>query len=146
MKISTKKVERDIPSISKPSNTTCVSCQKDKQTRSLFKEKEYYNSQPLELVHINLCGPMRVQSINCNKYFILSIDDYSIMTSVQFLKHKSEIFDMFKVFKNQVENQIGRIIKCIRSDGGGDFISDEFIEYYEKYDIRKKISMARTPQ
>lgn len=89
---------------------------------------------------------MRVQSINCNKYFILSIDDYSIMTSVQFLKHKSEIFDMFKVFKNQVENQIGRIIKCIRSDGGGDFISDEFIEYYEKYDIRKKISMARTPQ
>lgn len=77
---------------------------------------------------------------------MLCINDYSRMTWVQFLKHKSKLFDTFKVFKNQVENQIGRRIKCLRLDRGDDFISDEFTEYCEKYGIRIQLSMVRTPQ
>ena len=109
VKISANKAIRDIISISKPSKNTYVSCQKGNQTRSSFKEKEYYTSQPLELVHTDLCGPMRTQSINGDKYFMLCINDYSRMKWVQFLKHNLKAFDMFKVFKNQVENQMPKV-------------------------------------
>lgn len=98
-KLNTKKVVRDILSIFKSSNNTCTSCKKVDQTIISFKLIKYHTSKPLELFHTNLCGPMRTQSINDDKYFLLCIDDYSIMTWVDFLKHKSYDFDMFNIFK-----------------------------------------------
>jgi len=59
---------------------------------------------------------MRIQSINCDKYFMLCIDYYFIIIWEQFLKHNSKVFDR-----------------------GGEFISDEFTKYYEKYDMRRQL-------
>ena len=146
MNICSKRAVRDMPSISKPANDICDSCQRGKQTRTQFKAKEYHTSKPLEIIHTDLCGPMRTQSTNGDKYFILFIDDYSRMTWVQFLKHKSEAFKIFKVFKNQVENQMERRIKCLRSDRGGEFTSDEFSEFCIQHGIKRQFSAARTPQ
>jgi len=128
--IFSKRVIRDIPSISKPSNDIFDSYQKGKEIWARLKVKEYYTSKPLEIIHTDLCGPMRTQSINEDKYFMLFIDDYSRMTWVQFLKHKFEAFQMFKAFKNQVENHIERKIKCLNSDRGGEFISGEISEFF----------------
>ena len=58
-KICSKEAIRDIPNIKKSPNSMCSSCQKGKLTRSTFKTKEYYSVKPLELVHTDLCGPMR---------------------------------------------------------------------------------------
>jgi len=146
VKICSKRAVRDIPSIRKPSSSICSSCQKGKLTRSTFKTKEYYSRKPLELVHTDLCGPMRTQSSNGDRYFMLCIDDYSRMTWILFLKHKSEALEKFKTFKNLAENQIGRRIKCLRSDRGGEFISDDFNEFCHEYGIRRQFSAARTPQ
>jgi len=104
VKISLKGEIQDIPSIGRPPNSICSSCQKDKLTRSTFKKKEYYYSKPLKLVHTDLCGPMRMESINGNKYFMLCIDDYSWMTWILFLKYKSEALEKFDTFKNQKTN------------------------------------------
>jgi hypothetical protein len=60
IKINTKKLVRDISSITKSSNTICKKCQCGKQSRVSFKKKEYTTSKPLELVHINLRGPTRI--------------------------------------------------------------------------------------
>ena len=68
---------------------------------------------------------------------MLCIDDYSRMKWILFLKHKSEALEKFETFKNLAENQIGRRIKCLRSDRGGEFISDDFNEFYHKYGIRR---------
>jgi hypothetical protein len=59
-------------------------------------------------------------------YFILFIDDYTMMTWVSFLKKKSEALKKIKAFKSHVENETDLKIKCLRSDIGGEFISDEF--------------------
>ncbi|XXG85802.1 hypothetical protein AAC387_Pa11g0820 [Persea americana] len=107
-KLYSAKAVRGIPEISKPSNTICDSCQKGKQTRVVFKTKEHHSSKPLQLIHNDLCGPMRAQSTSGDKYFMLCIDDYSRMTWVLFLKHKHQALDRFKVFKAQVENQLGK--------------------------------------
>ena len=57
---------------------------------------------------------------------MLVIDEYSRLTWVAFLKEKSEAFSKFKIFEALIENQIGRKIKAIRFDRGGEFSSRQF--------------------
>eukprot|EP00253_Pinus_taeda_P035014 PITA_35014 len=68
------------------------------------------------------------------------------MCWIGLLKHKDEAFEKFKVFKALVENELDLKFKCLRSDRGGEFISDEFFEFCEKHGIKRQFSVARTPQ
>ena len=95
-------------------------------TKSSFKSKTYTSNVVLELVHTNLCGPIEVQSYKGDKYIMLFVDDYSRMMKVMFLKHKSDAFQMFKWYFARVEKEIGKSLKCLRSDRGGEFTSREF--------------------
>jgi transposase InsO family protein len=45
-----------------------------------------------------------------------------------------------------IENEMDSKIKCLRSDNGGEFISKEFMDYCRRHGIKKKFSIARTPQ
>eukprot|EP00253_Pinus_taeda_P029320 PITA_29320 len=62
------------------------------------------------------------------------------------LKHKDEAFEKFKAFKSLVENESDQKIKCLRSDRGGEFTSDEFFDFCEEHQIKRQFSTARTPQ
>ena len=62
------------------------------------------------------------------------------MVWVTFLKHKSEDFDCFKIFKKMVERETDLKLKCLRSDRGGEFTSQEFIEYCDKHGIKRQYS------
>jgi hypothetical protein len=55
-----------------------------KKTRTIFISKEYSTMKPLEIVHIDLCGPMRTRGMNGEQYFVLLIDDYTRMTAIFF--------------------------------------------------------------
>jgi hypothetical protein len=146
VKINTKQAMRDMPKIVKPSNTLCKQCQHGKQTISSFKSKEYLTTKPLEIVHTDICGPTRTQSLQGENYFMLFIDDYSIMTWVTFLKEKYESFDKFKEFKALVENETDLKIKFLTSDIRGEFISHEFEEFCEIHGIKIHFLATRTPQ
>ena len=74
------------------------------------------------------------------------IDDYTRMTRVAFLKHKSNGFEKFKAFKALVENETDMKIKCLRLDNGGEFTSNEFDDFYETNGLRRHFLVARTPQ
>jgi hypothetical protein len=112
-----------MPEISKPTSTMCKHFLHGKQTRTEFRLKEYSTTKPLEIVHTDLCGPMRTKGLNGEQYFMLLIDDYTRMTAVCFLKKKSEAFKHFRIFKEMVENEMDLRIKCLRSDNGGEFTS-----------------------
>ena len=101
-----------------------------------FKTKEHSTSRPLELVHTDLCGPTITKSLQGESYFIIFIDDYTRMTWVSFRREKSKAFELFKVFKAQVENKTDRKIKCLRLDNGGEFTSNEFNALYETHGIK----------
>ena len=75
----------------------------------------------LELVHTDVCGPMRTPSNEQNRYFILFIDEYIRMTWVYVFHEKSKVFKIFKKFKNFVEKQIGHFIKVLRCDRGKEY-------------------------
>ena len=95
----------------------CVDCVKGKLTKT--KKKGAIRSQNLlEIVHTDISGPYFF--ILCgNKYFITFIDDFSRYGYVFFIKEKSDALEMFKVFRTEVEKQLGKVIKIVRSDRGG---------------------------
>ncbi|GJR38489.1 retrotransposon protein, putative, ty1-copia subclass [Tanacetum coccineum] len=85
-------------------------------TRKSFPHRPERAKDLLGMIHIDVCGPLRHVSRQGASYFITFIDDYSRYGYVYLLKHKHEVFETFKVFKNEVENQLGKTIKAIRSD------------------------------
>jgi transposase InsO family protein len=146
VKINKNEAVRQMPEISKLANTICKHCQHGKQTRARFRIKEYSTTKPLEIVHTDLCGPMRTKGLNGEQYFMLLIDDYTRMIRVCFLKKKSEAFKCFRIFKEMVENETDLEIKCLRSDNGGEFTLKEFKNLYEEHGIKRQFSATRTPQ
>nr|GEY54807.1 hypothetical protein [Tanacetum cinerariifolium] len=100
----------------------------------------------LGLIHIDVCGPLRHVSKKGASYFITSTDDYIRYGYVYLLKHKHEVFETFKVFKSEIENQLGKTIKAIRSNRGGEYISQEFKDYLKACGIVQQLTPPYTPQ
>ena len=131
-----------MPTIKKPPNTICKSYQLGKQTRTSFKNKDVSTSRPLQLVHMDLCGPLRTNAPGGESYFMLIIDDFTILTWVEFLKYKSEAIEKFKIFKELAENQTGCKLKCIRSDKGGEFTDYDFSDLCNEHGINQHFTIV----
>ena len=115
-------------------------------TRTQFKYNNFTSTnKPLELVHMDLCGPSRKEGMEREIYFMLVIDDYSRLTCVAFLKEKFEAFEKFKVFKDMSKNQTGKRRKAVRSDRGGEFSSEDFKEFCNKHGIKREYTIPGTP-
>ena len=80
-----------------------------------------------------------------DKFFILFVDDYSRMMTVMYLKEKSEAFQKFKWYFARIEKEIGKKVKCLRSNRGGELISNEFNKFYIERGIIRLLSTPSTP-
>ncbi|GKF39636.1 retrotransposon protein, putative, ty1-copia subclass [Tanacetum coccineum] len=100
----------------------------------------------LGLIYTDVCGPFRTVSREGVNYFITFTDDFSRYGFVYLMKHKHEVFETFKVFQNEVENQLGKKIKAIRSNRGGEYLSHEFVNHMKSYGIVSKLTPPYTPQ
>ncbi|GJR03671.1 retrotransposon protein, putative, ty1-copia subclass [Tanacetum coccineum] len=124
----------------------CVSCISGKMTRKPFSHKTEKVKDVLGLIHTDVCGPLRHVSKKGASYFITFTDDYSRYGYVYLLKHKHEVFETFKYFKNEVEKSTGKSLRHIRSDRGGEYISQEFKDYLKAYGIVQQLTPPYTPQ
>ncbi|GJX85343.1 putative RNA-directed DNA polymerase [Tanacetum coccineum] len=124
----------------------CESCLSGKMTKKPFPHSNERAKDLLGIIHTDVCGPLRHVSRQGASYFITFTDDYSRYGYVYLLKHKHEVFETFKVFKNEVENQLGKTIKAIRSDRGGEYISQEFKDYLKANGIVQQLTPPYTPQ
>ncbi|GJT19193.1 retrotransposon protein, putative, ty1-copia subclass [Tanacetum coccineum] len=124
----------------------CESCLSGKMTKKPFPHSNERAKDLLRIIHTDVCGPLRHVSRQGASYFITFTDDYSRYGYVYLLKHKHEVFETFKVFKNEVENQLGKTIKAIRSDRGGEYISQEFKDYLKANGIVQQLTPPYTPQ
>ncbi|GJU32999.1 retrotransposon protein, putative, ty1-copia subclass [Tanacetum coccineum] len=122
------------------------SCLSGKMTKKHFSHSNEKAKDLLGIIHTDVCGPLRHVSRQGASYFITFTDDYSRYGYVYLLKHKHEVFETFKVFKNEVENQLGKTIKAIRSDRGGEYISQEFKDYLKANGIVQQLTPPYTPQ
>jgi len=125
----------------------CDACQLGKSQKQPFPiDKAWRAKEKLELVHSNICGPMRTLIPTQNRYFILFIDDFSRMTWVYFMRQRSELYCIFKKFKSMVENQSNCKIKKLRSDRGKEYTSSEFEKFLEDEGVHHQLTIPYTPE
>ena len=105
------------------------SCLEGKMTKWPFNAKGRRAQELLELVHTNECGPMSTQAKGSYEYFITFTNDYSRYGYVYLMRRKSKTFEKFKEFKAKVENKLGKHIKAIWSDRGGEYLLGDFKDY-----------------
>lgn len=126
---------------------TCSDCLIGKQPRNPIPKASMWRAKEvLELVHSDICSPISPISNSGKRYLLCFIDDFSRKGWVYFLKEKSEAFIHFKQFKRKVEKETGKNLKCLRTDRGGEFISNEFTDYCKCQGIRRQLTTAYTPQ
>jgi transposase InsO family protein len=103
-------------------------------------------TQPLELIHSDIYGPMNVKAHHGASYFLTFIDDYTRYGYVQLIAHRYEALDRFKRFVAEVENQHEKSLKALRTDRGREYLSDQFKDLCEENGIRRQLTISNTPQ
>nr|GFC53977.1 retrovirus-related Pol polyprotein from transposon TNT 1-94 [Tanacetum cinerariifolium] len=105
--LSKKDIVIGLPKLKYVKDQLCLSCELSKAKRSSFKSKTVPSSKGRQnLLHIDLCGPMRVASINGKKYIRVIVDDYSRYTWTLFLRSKDETPDVLKEFLMMIQRNL----------------------------------------
>src|SRR3954467_5073394 len=124
----------------------CHSYVQSKQPRKPHKAAEERNLAPLELIHSDLCEMNGVLTKGEKIYFMTLIDDATKFCYVYLLQTKDEALDYFKIYKAEVENQLERKIKRLRSDRGGEYFPKIFDEFYQEHGIIHDRTPPYSPQ
>ena len=95
---------------------------------------------------MDLCGPMRVQTINGKRYILVIVDDYSRWTWVYFLRSKDQAPQMIITFLTKIQVQLRNTVRQFRTDKGTEFLNQTLRNLYEKVGIEHQTSIARTPE
>ena len=83
------------------------------------------NMEVLHTLHMDLCGPMRVQTINGKKYVLVMVDDYSRFTWVKFLRSKDETPDVIIKLITQLQVRLNKTVRIIPTDNGTEFVNKD---------------------
>ena len=100
-----------------------------KHERSPFLSSVFRAQKPLELVHMDLCGPIKPSIQGGKSYFLLIVDDFTRYMWISLLTCKAEALNRFNKFKVMAEEETETKLKYERSDRGGEFLSKEFKAY-----------------
>ncbi|GJU42818.1 retrovirus-related pol polyprotein from transposon TNT 1-94 [Tanacetum coccineum] len=137
---------RGLPKLKFEKDHLCSACVMGKSKKKPHKPKsEDTNQEKLYLLHMDLCGPMRVASVNGKKYILVIVDDYSRFTWVKCLRSKDEAPDFIIKFLKMIQVRLKVPVRRIRTDNGTEFVNQTLREYYEKVGISHETSVARSP-
>ena len=123
----------------------CKGCTLGKYVKSTFHEKENRASVILEGIHIDVCGPFLVSSTTKHKYYVIFVDEFSRKCWIFFMQKKDQTFSKFCEFKSLVEKKLGKQVKALRNDNGGEYISNEFKDFCNKEGIRRELIEPHNP-
>ncbi|KAK2402513.1 putative mitochondrial protein [Trifolium repens] len=138
---------RGIPKLRIVEGKVCGECQIGKQVRMSHPMLEHQTtSKVLELLHMDLMGPMQVESLGGKRYVLVVVDDFSRYTWVNFIREKSDAFDVFKELCIQIQREKGSNVVRIRSDHGREFENSKFDDFCAAEGIKHEYSSPITPQ
>jgi transposase InsO family protein len=130
--------EKDMP---------CGACQANKQVGAPHHAKNIMTTmRPLEMLHMDLFGPIAYISIGGNKYGLVIVDDYSHFTWVFFLQDKGETQEVLKKFLKKTQNEFDAKVKRIRSDNGTEFKNTQVEDYLDEEGIKHEFLGPYTTQ
>nr|GEV19395.1 hypothetical protein [Tanacetum cinerariifolium] len=138
---------RGLPKLKFKKDHLCSACALGKSKKKPHKPKsEDTIQEKLYLLHKDLCGPMRVASINGKKYILVIADDYSRFTWVKCLRSKDEAPDFIIKFLKMIQVRLKVPVRQIRTDNGTEYVNQTLREYYEQVGISHETYVARSPQ
>jgi hypothetical protein len=127
-------------------DSVCEACKAGKMHANPFPISHSRASQPLQLIHSDIHGPVKVPTYQRYHYWVIFIDDFSRFKAVYLLKWKSETFAAFKQFKAWAENVTGQRLGCLHDDKGGEYMSREFEAFCIDHGIQRQHSAQNRPQ
>eukprot|EP00253_Pinus_taeda_P009654 PITA_09654 len=122
------------------------SCALGKNIKKPFLNSDNIAKETLDLIHSDVCGPMLAKLLVGLFYFVTFVDDFSHKTWIYLLNSKDEVFDKFQEVKAEVENLIGKKIKILRSDNGGEYTLKELVAFCKKHGIKRELIVPYNPQ
>ncbi|GJY80288.1 integrase, catalytic region, zinc finger, CCHC-type containing protein [Tanacetum coccineum] len=145
-KLAKDGLSRGLPRLKFQKDHLCSACVLGKSKKSSHQPKsEDTNQEKQYLLHMDLCGPIRVASINGKRYILVTVDDYSRFTWVRFLKTKDEApAAIIKCIKN-IQVRLNATVRNVRTDNGTEFVNQTLREFYENVGISHQTSIARAP-
>jgi transposase InsO family protein len=138
MSITADDIKRDDPA-------PCEACFKGKQAREAFGTSHTKTRAPLELVHMDLCGPME-PSLGGARYIATFLDDFTAVSVVELLSNKSDVKDVAPRVITFLETQVGRQLKAVRTDNGGEYVNTVLGRYFVSKGVKHETTVAYTPQ
>ena len=130
----------------KVEKTICGACQMRKQTKAYHQKVNVIStSHYLELLHVDLMGPTRIESLGGKRYIMVIVDDFSRYTWVEILREKLEACEKMENLCKRLQNEKGVQIVKIRSDHGKEFENARFESFCEKNGIKKEFSAPKIP-
>ncbi|GJU04040.1 retrovirus-related pol polyprotein from transposon TNT 1-94 [Tanacetum coccineum] len=136
-----------LPSLTFHKDKNCSACEKEKHRRATFKIKKSFSiNKCLHLLHMDLFGPVKPQTISYNKYTLVIVDEYSRYTWVFCLKKKSDAANCIMSFIKQMENVNDLKVKELRSDNGTKFRNHKLEEFCDEKGISQNFSSPCTPK
>lgn len=125
----------------------CDPCKLSKTRRKSFKPLgKIRSNKPLELIHMDLCGPLPDVAIGGFRYFLTIIDDFSRKVTTYPLKEKRGVFSCFTSYQKRVERFLNRKILNVRTDNGLEFCSNEFEDFLDDQGIKMERTNTYTPE
>ncbi|CAI7783632.1 unnamed protein product [Closterium sp. NIES-53] len=126
---------------------SCETCLTSKFSRFPFHSTVRQSSDPVELVHVDLVGPMKVKGDGGALYSMTMVDDYTrLIWSFPLAKKSDAARVIIEEWLPMVERESGKRVKAIRSDRGGEFLGAEFWSWLKRHGIKQQLTMAYTPQ
>ncbi|GKC82422.1 retrovirus-related pol polyprotein from transposon TNT 1-94 [Tanacetum coccineum] len=134
---------RGLPKLKFEKDHLCSACAMGKSKKHSHKPKaDDTNQEKLFLLHMDLCGPMCVQSVNGKKYILVIVDDYSRFTWVKFMASKDEAPNFIIKFLKMIHVRLNATVHNIRTDNGTEFVNQTLRDYYESVGISHETSVA----
>ena len=115
-------------------------------TKKPFSKTTERANDLLGIIHTDVSGPFSHKARGEYRYFITFTDDFSRYGCIYLMRHKSESFEKFKEFQNEVQNQLDKKIKIFRSDRGREYLSQEFSDHLKSCGIISQLTLPYTPQ
>ncbi|GJY13113.1 retrovirus-related pol polyprotein from transposon TNT 1-94 [Tanacetum coccineum] len=145
--LARKDLVRGLPRLKFEKDHLCSACQLGKSRKATHKPKTINTiMEVLHTLHMDLCGPLRVQSINGKKYILVIVDDYSRFTWVKFLRSKDETPAFVINLLKQLQVGLNKTVRFVRTDNGTEFVNKDLTDYYESVGITHEKTVLRTPQ
>ncbi|GJY47268.1 retrovirus-related pol polyprotein from transposon TNT 1-94 [Tanacetum coccineum] len=127
---------RGLPKLKYEKDHLCSACSLGESKKHTLKPKSEDSIQEkLYLLHMDLCGPMRIESINGKKYILVIVDDYSRFTWVKFLRSKDETHEFVIKFLKMIQIRLNDTVRNIHTDNRTEFANQTLKSYYEDVGI-----------